>query len=127
MCIRDRSCIDVIVHDLFEQGHNELGFIRQWYFIIVYISLFHVHCIDTHRGGAGHVDHCTAERAYHRRKLIFRVKDQHIIIGGQEDLADLQLCAHGFARARHAKTDAVAVEQHRAVGKDCLLYTSRGV
>ena len=110
--------VQVFAHDLLKQREYKFGFVGNRVFALVHIAALHVQRVDAHSRGRGYVDHRTAKRAHHRRKLALRVKNKYIIIGRQQYLHDLLLGAHGLACAGYAKADAVAVGQQCAVGND---------
>ena len=72
-------------------------------------------------GGGRNLDDLAAQRTSQVAELTFRVKDEDVILGRQRDLHQFLLGAHRLAGARHAQTEAVAVQQLGTVGHDHIL------
>jgi len=67
------------------------------------------------RGGRGQLDDLTAEAGDNRVILGFGVADDDVVVGDEEYIDDLALCAERFAGAGGAEKKSVRIDLSRTV------------
>ena len=103
--------------DQLAQRQDKVGLECQRIVIIAVIEV-DVHRVDVAVAGGRNADYLSAERVDQREILALGIADDDVIIGQQNDVADLTLCRERFAGARCAQNQAIGIFQFLAIHHD---------
>ena len=103
--------------DQLAQRQDKVGLECQRIVIIAVIEV-DVHRVDVAAAGGRNADHLSAERVDQREILALGIADDDVIIGQQNDVADLTLCRERFSGARCAQNQAIGIFQFLAIHHD---------
>ena len=107
---------DTSLIDLLHKGHDELRFLHDG--VVLAVAVHHIHGVQTAFAASRHMNdgrRFLTQRRRQRTKFVFRIADQHIIGGIENEKSDQLLGAERFARTGHAQ------QKRRLVQKICFV------
>ena len=110
---------DAAFVDLLHQGHNKLRFLHNG--IVFAVALYHIHGIQTISAAGLHVDNScniACQCLHQRNHLAFRIADQNIILGIQNQESDQFLGRKGLAGTRDTQNKRGLVQEPFSITED---------
>ena len=95
---------DAILVDLLHQGHDKLAFFNNG--VVLAVALHHIHGVQTIPAPCSHMDHCAdvaAHCLHHWGKFSFRITDQNVVLGIENQKGNQFLCGEGLAGTGYAQ------------------------
>ena len=98
--------------NLLYKGHDKLRFLHNG--IVLAVAVYHIHCVQAILAACRHMNNGCRFLAQSRRQcaeLVFRVADQHIVLGVENQKSDKLFCGKGFARTGNAQQESRLIEK----------------